>query len=125
MAKENEQYFGCWMYREKADDSIKTILSLSNNESDILKFPYESKFGKRVKGKLKLFNKLAFVDMFGAASFSFNNGANPGIGYSFMYGGKIIDDIPSYWVGGDIKEPSKNIDDLRSDLEKFCYFTET
>jgi len=154
----NTKYFSCWEYRENGNDDFKIIL-YETSKKKMFRFPYENMFCYKDKNnKLNPLNESIVIDMFGRyphereiaaiKGYSFNQNY---VGFSFLAGGKIIAEIPSYWVGKKVKLLTKDLssfpksnkpcltglisregifsaDRIRRlffDLEKYCIINET
>ena len=153
--KKSVLYFSCWEYRENKNSDYKIIMSVGN-KNDMFKFPFENKFGYRnKKGEYIPFNESIITDMYSISSIMRDYDNSDYVGFSFLYGGKITNEIPSYWVGDNVKYLtkdlstfqkskkeylescffkkdnyhirfiSKRLQNLHYDLEKYCQVTET
>ena len=148
-----KKYFGCWEYRENQNSDYKIIMTVGN-EKNMFRFPYENQFGYRDKNnEFTLFDNSTVTDMFGVYSTTKDIFGDDFVGFSCIYGGKIIGEIPSYWKGDNIKSLTKNLNEfpkskkvyinclvndrtgerinpdklyrLRFNLEKYCQITES
>jgi hypothetical protein len=152
MSKKIQKYSSCWEYRENETCDYKIIMTVGN-EKNMFLFPFENQIGYRDKNKeFKTFDENTVTDMFGYHSSMKDVNGVDFVGFSYIYGGKVIGEIPSYWNGDKIKFLTKElnsfpkaekiflnllIDDdnricipeklhnLRFDMEKYCQIKES
>jgi len=87
----NKKYFGIWEYREDESSDYGIIMNICNKDK-----------------MFKFHKKNIPCDTFGISSYNNENF----IGCQFLFGGKIINEIPSYWIGDDVKTLTKRIDEF-------------